>query len=130
MSKLSSVLFAAAVSAGLAMAAFASELTEIIVETTPVQAKNLGQQSGGSAIVLYSINYRVSLAGLDLTKQADVARLQDQIKTAATKGCKAIKDQYPLDSMSDEQSCITAAIDGAKPKVQQAINAAEKKAKS
>jgi len=85
---------------------------------------------GGVAPVdLLSVKYQVHVEGLDLTKHADVMKLEDQIKVAAKKGCAAIQTQYPLHSMSDEQACVTNATKKAMVQASDLISAAEKNAK-
>jgi len=125
-----SQLFAAGALVSVATVAFSGDLKEIVVEATPVQKTEIPQNtSGGAEVDLLSVRYRVSLAGLDLTKQADVAKLQDEVKAAAKKGCETIRKQYPVRSLSDEQSCEKAAAADAMPKVQEAIAAAQRNAK-
>jgi len=84
---------------------------------------------GGAQVDLLSVRYHVHLAGLDLTKTADVVKLQDQIKVAAQKACKAIQDQYPTRSMSDEQTCVTEATGRGMAQAKDAVAAAEKGSK-
>jgi UrcA family protein len=79
--------------------------------------------------LLLSVKYQVHVEGLDLTKHADVLKLEDQIKVAAKKGCAEIKSQYPLHSTSGEQECEATATKKAMVQAKDLIAAAEKNAK-
>jgi UrcA family protein len=117
---------------GLSLAAtlaLADPMQEIVVEAAaPVHSQPTGQSPpGGASVDLLSVRYHVHLGNLDLTKHADVVALEEKIKEAAKKGCKDIKNQYPLRPMSDEDSCVTAAVSSAMVKAREAIAAADKK---
>jgi len=109
--------------------AFADQMQEIVVEAAaPVHSESTGQgPPGGASVDLLSVRYHVHLGNLDLTKHADVVALEDKIKEAAKKGCKDIKNQYPLRPMSDEESCVSASVNKAMVRAREAIAAAEKK---
>lgn len=118
--------------AALSMAAataFADQMQEIVVEAAaPIHSQPTGQNPpGGASVDLLSVRYHVHLGNLDLTKHADVVALEEKIKDAAKKGCQDIRKQYPLRDMSDEDSCVNAAVKGAMVKVQEAVAAADKK---
>ena len=120
--------------AGLAFAVtttYADELPQVVVTAdAPAHAEHTtGGAPGGARVDLLSVQYHVHLAGLDLTKHADVMAMQDQIKVAAQKACKAIQDQYPTRPMSDQQSCVTGATNKAMAQANSLIAAAEKGAK-
>jgi UrcA family protein len=109
----------------------AGEMSQIVVEASaPVHAERTTQGApGGAQVDLLSVKYHVHLAGLDLTKHADVMMMEEQIKVAASKACAAIKDQYPTRSMSDEQSCITDATNKALAQAKLLVADAERKAR-
>jgi UrcA family protein len=108
---------------------FADQMQEIVVEAVaPIHSQPVGQNPpGGASVDLLSVRYHVHLGNLDLTKHADVVALEERIKEAAKKGCQDIRKQYPLRDMSDEDSCVNAAVKGAMVKVQEAVAAADKK---
>ena len=113
-------------------AAYADETPQIVVEATaPVhtQTTNEHPPGGVAPVGLLSVKYQVHVEGLDLTKHADVMKLEDQIKVAAKKGCAEIQRQYPLHSMSDEQACVTNATQRAMVQAKGLIAAAEKNTK-
>lgn len=126
MKRISLVIVGAAL--GVAVAA---EMPQIVVEATaPVHAERTNQGApGGAQVDLLSVKYHVHLAGLDLTKHADVMQMEEQIKVAARKACAAIKDQYPTRSMSDEQSCVTDATNKALAQAKLLVADAERKAR-
>lgn len=99
----------------VAFAAVAADVPEVVVEAgAPVHVAKAGQSTtGGAQVDMLSVKYHVHASGLDLTKTADVAKLDEQIKMAAQKGCDTIKAQYPARSMTDDQSCVAAAIKSA-----------------
>jgi UrcA family protein len=116
----------------VAATAYADEVPQIVVEATaPVQTQTTNEHPpGGVAPVgLLSVKYQVHVQDLDLTKHADVIKLEDQIKVAAKKGCADIQKEYPLHSMSDEQACVTDATKKAMVQAKDLIAAAEKNAK-
>jgi len=113
-----------------AVAATAADMPAIVVEAgAPVHSESTGTGApGGAAVDVLSVKYHVHLAGVDLTKHADVMKLDEQIKAAAKKGCEWIKTQYPTRSMSDEQTCLNDALKGAMAQEKELVAAAEKKA--
>jgi UrcA family protein len=116
----------------VAATAYADDMPQIIVEATaPVhsQATNEHPPGGVAPVGLLSVKYQVHVEGLDLTKHADVTKLEDQIKLAAKKGCAEIQSQYPLHPMSDEQTCEATATKKAMAQAKDLIAAAEKNAK-
>jgi len=122
-------LFVAAALAVVAPAAFAAETPEIIVEAAaPVKATAVARSSSGVSTEILSVRYRVRLAGLDLTRHADVEKLTQMIHDAAAQGCKHIKEQYPLRPMTDDATCISNASESAMATARVAIADAEKRA--
>ncbi len=122
-------VFAAGALTLVAALAFSAETPEIIVEAAaPVKHATAGHSSSGVATELLSVRYRVQLAGLDLTRHADVEKLTQQIHDAAAKGCKQIRDEYPLRPMTDQATCVSTATDSAMQTARAAIAEAEKRA--
>jgi UrcA family protein len=120
-------IIAAASFTVVAPRAAAADTPEIIVEAAaPVKQTTIGHSATGTATELLSVRYRVQLAGLDLTRHADVEKLQQQIRDAAAKGCKQIQSEYPLRPMTDEKTCISSATDSAMQSARVAIADAEK----
>ena len=116
----------------VAATAYADDMPQIVVEATaPVHTQTTNEHPpGGIAPVgLLSVKYNVNVQGLDLTKHADVMKLEDQIQAAAKKGCADIQKEYPLHSMSDEQACVANATKKAMAQANTLITAAEKNAK-
>jgi UrcA family protein len=116
----------------VAATGYADDVPQLVVEATaPVhtQATNEHPPGGVAQVNLLSVKYQVHVEGLDLTKHADVMKLEDQIKVAAKKGCAAIQTQSPLHSMSDEQACVANATKKAMVQANDLISAAEKNAK-
>lgn len=118
--------------AGLAFAiatAYASEEVIVTAAAPPHTQRTTEGAPGGARVDLLSVQYHVHLAGLDLTKHADVVQLEDQVKVAAQKACKSIQDQYPTRSMSDQQSCVSDATNKSMAQVKDLVAAADKGAK-
>ena len=111
--------------------AYAAEVPQVIVEATaPVHVEKATAGAPSAARVdLLSVKYHVHVEGLDLTKHADVVQLQNEIQVAAKKACASIKEQYPMNSLTDEQSCVTDATKKGMAQAQTLIAAAEKNAK-
>jgi UrcA family protein len=112
-------------------AALAGEMPQIVVEASaPVHTERTKEgMPGGAQVDLLSVKYHVHIAGLDLTKHADVMTLEQQIKVAAQKACAAIKDQYPLRSMTDDKTCIDDATNRAMVQEKLLVADAEKRAR-
>ncbi|MBS0577987.1 MAG: UrcA family protein [Proteobacteria bacterium] len=92
--------------------ALAGEEAQVVVEAkAPVHTQNtVGGMPAGTQVELLSVAYTVPLTGLDLTKTADMAKAQEQVKAAAKKGCTTIQAEYPTRPMSDQRSCETEAV--------------------
>jgi UrcA family protein len=128
---MSRFFFATAVSA-LSLATglvLADPMQEIVVEAAaPVNHTPTGEgPPGGASVDLLSVQYHVHLGNLDLTKNADVVALQQKVKEAAQKACQDIQKRYPVRQMSDETECVNGAVKRATLRVQNAIDAAQKK---
>jgi UrcA family protein len=118
--------------AGMAVAigSRAADLPEIVVEANaPVVHVTKSEESkpGGARVDLYQVRYHVHLDGLDLSRQADVARLDELIHNAAVKGCNEIKDQYPLVMTSGTKECVAEAVKSAETQRKAALASALRK---
>jgi len=111
--------------------AMAADLPEIVVEanapTVHVSKHHEASMPGGASVDLLQVRYHVHLKGLDLAKQADVAKLDELIKEAAVKGCDTIKQQYPLATPSGPDTCVADAVKSADAQRKAALAAAMKK---
>jgi len=119
--------------AGLAFAAtgaLADEMPQVVISASapPVHVEQTGALPGGTPVDLLSVSYHVHLAGLDLTKRADIEKMQQEIKVAAKKACDTIKQQYPQ-VMTDERTCIRDAESRGMAQGDKLVAAAEKNAK-
>jgi UrcA family protein len=128
---MSRFFFATAVSAlslvtGLVLA---DPMQEIVVEAAaPVNhTPTGGGPPGGASVDLLSVQYHVHLGSLDLSKHADVVALEQKVKEAAQKACQDIQKQYPARQLSDETECVDGAVKRAMGRVQNAVDAAQKK---
>lgn len=109
------VVLAAVLAAGSLIGSapvFADDTAQIVVEAkAPVHKQTTNEGApGGARVDLLSVSYHVHLAGLDLTRHADVLEAQDQIRIAAKRACAAIQAEYPVRQMSDEQSCVNDTV--------------------
>ncbi|MDE2305142.1 MAG: UrcA family protein [Gammaproteobacteria bacterium] len=104
---------AVGLAAGLLLGGIAAvqsqELEEVVVEAHHmVTSKQVGRTSSGIPIVEMSVSYRVSTEGLDLSKHADMQRMEKRIKDAARSACKDIAREWPFES-HDEAQCAGEA---------------------
>lgn len=119
-----------AASGMLAATAFAGDVEIVVEATAPVQVEHThAGPPGGASVDILSVKYRVSVQNLDLTKHADVLKLDEQIKVAAKKACDSIAAQYPTRSLSDAQTCINDAVRSTASQEKELIAAAESGAK-
>ena len=124
------ILVATAV-AGLTLGtglALADDINQVVVEAkAPVHSQKTREgEPGGARVDLLSITYHVHLAGLDLTKSADVATAQDQVKVAAKKACAAIQSAYAVEHLSDAQACEREATARGMDQLNKMVTAAAK----
>ena len=104
----------------------AEEIMEEIVVEAPIVRRQVGRTAIGAKIEVIELKRRVGYADLDLSKDADVAKLKARIKTTAKESCEQLSDMFPLDPSDrrEIQSCTDQAVDGAEEQVQAAIAAA------
>jgi UrcA family protein len=126
---------ALAAGALLSVGAFAQDMNEIVVESSPAHVER-APGSAGSTVhydlisVKYAVKYAVMYSDLDLSTNSGAVELEHRIKAAAKKGCADIDKQYPLATpASSDKPCVKTAVDGAMAKAHDAIAAAEAKAK-
>ena len=105
------------------------------VEEVDVQAKRalnvnvVGRTSSGVPMADVSLNYDVSVAGLDLASNAGAAELEKRIGDAARAACREIGRQYP-DATPTDAECAKAAAGTAMVKARELIALAHTKAAS
>lgn len=107
--------------------AIAQQVQEIEVTAfRHVTTKPAGQTtSSGIPITDLSLDYHVSLEGLDLTKTSDFDAAVKRVNLAADRACKEIDRQFPNSAPSNKE-CAEAASDKALVKLHQMVAAAEK----
>lgn len=76
---------------------------------------------GGGVNTVMTFKTTVRYADLDLTKEADAARLLIRVDFAARYACKQLDRLYPLDP---DANCLERAITNATPRAKAAIAAA------
>jgi len=122
---------ALAAGALLSVGAFAQDMNEIVVESSPAHVERAPGSAGSTVHYdLISVKYAVKYSDLDLSTNSGAVELEHRIKAAAKKGCADIDKQYPLATpASSDKPCVKTAVDGAMAKAHDAIAAAEAKAK-
>jgi UrcA family protein len=115
------VLAAAATFAGAG--AYGQAMETVTVEA--VREIVVGKSAIGAPIKELSIRSRVSYADLDLTTTAGVDALTKRVRDTAVSTCKEIKVDVPAEG-STVDKCIKAAMDGATPQINTAVEAAKK----
>ena len=122
---------ALAAGALLSVGAFAQDMNEIVVESSPAHVERAPGSAGSTVHYdLISVKYAVKYSDLDLSMNSGAVELEHRIKAAAKKGCADIDKQYPLATpASSDKPCVKTAVDGAMAKAHDAIAAAEAKAK-
>jgi UrcA family protein len=122
---------ALAAGALLSVGAFAQDMNEIVVESSPAHVERAPGSAGSTVHYdLISVKYAVMYSDLDLSTNSGAVELEHRIKAAAKKGCADIDKQYPLATpASSDKPCVKTAVDGAMAKAHDAIAAAEAKAK-
>ena len=122
---------ALAAGALLSVGAFAQDMNEIVVESSPAHVERAPGSAGSTVHYdLISVKYAVMYSDLDLSTNSGAVELEHRIKAAAKKGCADIDKQYPLATpASSDKPCVKTAVAGAMAKAHDAIAAAEAKAK-
>jgi UrcA family protein len=117
-------------SALVSAAAVAAEpqTEEVVVQAERPTQKVLARTAGavsGVPIVQYELRYRVSYADLDLATSTGANSLKTRVQQAAQSACADLDKLYPL--ADPDRSCARKAEEGAMPKVNEAIAAAQGK---
>jgi UrcA family protein len=118
-----SVASAVLLMSGAGTALAAAEMNEVTVEAGPIGKTVVGHTSLGAPIERMAVDYHVSYADLDLSKDADVQKLHGRVEAAAQNACRQLDELYPLEA-PNWRACTQAAINGASPQVQTAVSAA------
>jgi UrcA family protein len=122
----------ATVCAGLAFGfsgeAAAQDATEdelwITVVAPRLERESVGRTVTGRSEIV-AITHRVSYAGLDLTKQADVKELEQWVGESAQTACEQLAVLYPVADL-DTRACVREAVRDATVQVEQAVAAAQR----
>lgn len=92
---------------------------EIVVESPQVVRETIGRSSIGVRDELVSLSHRIVYSDLDLTKAADVEKLNARVREAAELGCRQIHQIYPLADRNP--NCVRQAVERATPQIRAAI---------
>jgi UrcA family protein len=98
-----------------------------IIAPHEVQRKEVGRSNLGAPVEVISITRRISYAGMDLTKPANVSDLEKVIKDTANDSCKEIENQYPeamYPTVPASQNCAKTATNDAMKQLNAAVAAA------
>lgn len=122
------MLMTSALVSAAALAAEPQTEEEVVVQaerpTKQVLARTAGAVSG-VPIVQYELRYRVSYADLDLATSTGANSLKTRVQEAAQSACADLDKLYP--AADPDRSCARKAEEGAMPKVNEAIAAAQGK---
>ena len=114
--------------ADLAVAQQASEEIEEIAVQAPIERHDIRPASVTPIKTeIIELKQRVSFAGLDLTKRADVNELDTRIEAVAKESCEKLADMSPLNwlSLAEMQRCTKNAIASAEKQKELAIAAVQ-----
>ena len=123
-STIAPLLMAAAAAAALAGASAYGQAMEVVT-VEAVREIVVGKSAIGAPIKELSIRSRVSYADLDLATPAGMQALEKRVRDTAVSTCKEIKVDVPAEG-STVDKCIKAAVDGATPQINAAVEAAKK----
>ena len=114
-----SALFAVGIAAcGAAIAA--DEMHELTVNAAEVSRQKVGRNtSNGAPIDLITVTHRINYDDLDLSKTADVAKLEARIKASATNACAELKKIVPFEDM--DPKCVQKATEQAMARERAAV---------
>jgi UrcA family protein len=102
--------------------ATAEDRDPIVVESLPARTHITTQYSTfkRAPVEKFTTNVRVGYSDLDLTSNADVAKFQTRIKTAAQLACQKLGHVIPVADLD----CIDKTLAQTQPQVQAAVQAA------
>lgn len=101
------------IEADLAVAQQASEEIEEIAIRAPIERHEVRHESVTPLKTeIIELKQRVSFAGLDLTKHADVNELDTRIEAVAKESCEKLSDMFPLNrsGLAEMRRCTKNAI--------------------
>lgn len=136
---LSSCVIAAALAAGMfmlvdivALAQNSKSLPQVTVQADrSVKHVTVGRTYSGIPIEELQLTRHVAYNDLNLRSPAGVEELKHRIKDSAEEACKQLSTLYPLEMwMTDNESCVKSAIDGAMAQLPSAVATAEKSKKA
>lgn len=112
-----------------ATVALADNQLETIVVKAGVMVKTVVDQTTiGAPVEEVTLTHRVSYADLDLTKHSDAMELKRRVSETARLACEQLDKLYPFDE-KEAPECTSEATANAESQVDEAISAAEQKAK-
>ena len=113
---------AAMVSTPSAIAQGARVMEEIVV-VAPRITREREERVGVARVLTVNRDEAVSLADLDLSRTADVRKLEQRIAEAAGRICEELANEYPFGEPSTPV-CIRRAVDDAMAQVDEAVDEA------
>lgn len=110
--------------------AFAADELETITVTAGAMVKTVvGHSTIGAPIEEVTLTHHVSFADLDIGTHTGAMALKRRVEETAHAACKQLDELYPKSGES-RSTCVRHAIAGATEQINQAIEAAEHKAKN
>lgn len=106
-------------------AVLAQEKETVLENVTVVAPRITEKRRTGSAgfTRIVERDAMVDITDLDLTRTADVRRLDQRIREAATYICEELADEYPF-GRPDTPTCVRRAMDDAMDQADMAVNQA------
>tara|TARA_R110002110_G_scaffold111137_2_gene276814 strand:+ start:9953 stop:10255 length:303 start_codon:yes stop_codon:yes gene_type:complete len=96
---------------------------EEIVVVAPRITREREERVGVARVLTVNRDEAVSLADLDLSRTADVRKLEQRIAEAAGRICEELANEYPFGEPSTPV-CIRRAVDDAMAQVDEAVDEA------
>jgi UrcA family protein len=97
--------------------------TEITVIAPRLIRREVGRTASGSANEQVSLTRHVSYADLDLSRPADVQKLEKRVNDMAKVACDQLAALYPF-AAPNTPDCVRQALSGAMQQVRTAVDAA------
>lgn len=116
------VTTAAMLPAASAMAESGRVIEEILV-VAPRITREREERVGVTRVLTVDRDEAVNLEDLDLSRTADVRKLEQRIAEAARRICEELADEYPF-GQPNTPVCIRRAIDDAMAQVDEAVDEA------
>jgi len=120
---LATALAAAAMPSAVSAAAETVRIMDEIVVVAPRITREREERVGVTRIITVDRDEAVDLQDLDLSRTADVRKLEQRIAEAARRICEELASEYPFGQPSTPV-CIRRAIDDAMAQVDEAVDEA------